>query len=261
MPAHLKCRRPNADAHPGNRSRRAHAARSSNARPDLLPAVRHRRARRHRAACRQSTSHPDRAGSAQRGTRETAARTELRAGLAAALLHGAAHEHQTVTRTGDATVDQNQVRLGNHLDDLLVQHAARLVAVLARHFHALFHAARRHVGTDGTTVTAVLTRTVGTNVTGEVMAAHDAGEAAALGRALHVHELTGFEELIDLQRRADLDGRRELGRATQLAQRAARLDAGFLERASERLRGVLLFADAGTDDDRVVAVFLERALA
>src|SRR6202000_3363197 len=111
-----------------------------------------------------------------------------------------------VARARDAAVNQNQVLLRHDFHDLLAQHAARGVAVLTRHLHAELHATRSHVGTDGTTVTTILVRTVGTNVTGEVMATHDAREAATLGRALHVDELAFFEERVHLERGADFHG-------------------------------------------------------
>src|SRR6188768_1460907 len=181
--------------------------------------------------------------------------------LAAALLDRAAHEHQAVARTGDAAVNQNQILLRDHSDDLLAEHADRLVAVLTWHLHAELHATRGHVGTDRATVTAILVSTVGARAARKVMATHDAGEAAALGRALHVHELTGLEQLIDLQVRADFDTGGELSRATELTQRTARRDVGLLEGTGERLVGVLLFELTRTDDDGIVAIFLLGALA
>ena len=78
---------------------------------------------------------------------------------------------------------------------------------------------------------------------------------------MHVHELTGLEQLIDLQVGAHFDGSGELGGATQLAQITARRHVGFLERAGQGLAGVLLFALTGADDDGIVAILLERALA
>ena len=82
-----------------------------------------------------------------------------------------------------------------------------------------------------------------------------------LDDALHVHELTDLEQLIDLQVRAKLDAGCELSRATELTQLTARRHVGFLERTGERLVGVLLFALTGADDDGIVAILLLGALA
>src|SRR6478735_9631228 len=181
--------------------------------------------------------------------------------LTAALFDGTAHEHQAVAGAGDTAADQNQILLRDHFDDLLAEHADGLVAVLTRHLHALLHAARSHVGADGATVAAVLVRTVRLHVAREVVATHDAGEAVTLGHALHVHELAVLEQLVDLQVGAHFDAGRELGGATQLAQLAARRHVRFLERTSERLVGVLLFALTRADDDGIVAILLLSALA
>src|SRR6187402_2437985 len=108
-----------------------------------------------------------------RGTRRDAASLDR---LTAALLDRAAHEHEAVARAGDTAVNQEQVLLRDHFDDLLAEHADGLVAVLTWHLHAELHATRGHVGTDRATVTAILVRTVGARATREVMATYDAGE-------------------------------------------------------------------------------------
>src|SRR6185369_14807282 len=123
------------------------------------------------------------------------------------------------------------------------------------------HAARSHVGTDRATVTTVLVSTVRLHVAREVVAAHDTGEAAAFGHALHVHELAGLEQLIYLEVRTNLDAGGELAGHAQLSHVLARRHVGFLERARERLVRVLLGALTGTQDDGVVAILLLSALA
>ena len=61
-----------------------------------------------------------------------------------------------------------------------------------------------------------LVRAVARLGAGEVVAAHDAGEAAALGARLNIHELTFLKDVLDLQLLAELVAGRVLGADAQL---------------------------------------------
>src|SRR5690606_22609831 len=108
----------------------------------------------------------------------------LRDLAAVLLLDGAAHDHEPALRTGDATAHEDQVVLGDHAHDALVQDADGLVAVLTRHGLAREHATGGHVATDRAAVTLVLVSAVAVLRAGEVVAPHHAREAATAGDAL-----------------------------------------------------------------------------
>src|SRR5690606_2428765 len=178
------------------------------------------------------------------------------------LLDRAADGDHAVARTRDGALDEDDVLLGEDLHDAEVLHRDALVAVVAGHAHALERAARGHVLTDRTTVALVLVRTVrfGRGA-GEVVALHDAREAAALGHARHVDELALGEDVGGAEGLTDLELGDLLLGETELANDPRSLDAGLLVEARLRLGDVLLASLPEADLDGRIAVLLGGALA
>src|SRR5262249_15216682 len=121
-------------------------------------------------------------------------------------------------------------------------------------------AARRHVGTDRSAVTAVLVGAVRLHAAAEAPTTDDAGEAAPARRAARVDELADLEELVELHHRADLELGGEMGGAAKLFADALRRGVQLLDLARHRLRRVLLFAILEAEDEGRIAVLLGRPL-
>src|SRR5690606_22830068 len=137
-------------------------------------------------------------------------------------------------------LDEDDGLLLEDLDDAEALDGDALVAELAGHLEAGQGAARGHVAADRAAVALVLVAAVGhRRGAREVVAAHDAREAAALAGAGHVDEAAGREELGGGDGLADIVGVEDLRLDAELTDDLRDLHAGLRRRARLRLLDVL----------------------
>jgi len=176
-------------------------------------------------------------------------------------LDGATDHDDSVSATGHAAVDQEQVLFRDDLGDFEVEHGALFVAVLAGHFDAFEGSAGGQVRADGSAVATVFMRAVGVDLSFEVVTAHDAGEAMAAGFRADIDELADFEDLIEFEFLADFVLCDHVGGQAEFLEDAFGRDARFFEKAAERFVGMLGFSLVETHDQSAVAVFVQGAFS
>src|SRR5690606_4124219 len=110
-------------------------------------------------------------------------------------LHRLSNYYVGALGSGNSTAEEQQAPLGVHPDDVEVERGDPVAAHAARHSHALEHPSRCGAGADRAGGAVLLVVAVGSALTGEVVALHDAGEAFALGGAGHVGLLAGLEHV------------------------------------------------------------------
>src|SRR5205823_1495246 len=107
---------------------------------------------------------------------------------------------------GNGPADEHQMVVGIDADDLEISHGHPLVAVSAGHADALLRPAATAVGGvrgDRAALAGALLDTVAVPQAAEVVPLDDAGHAAALGPADHVHGLDLAEHVGHGQNLAD----------------------------------------------------------
>src|SRR5688572_13282888 len=98
------------------------------------------------------------------------------------------HHDEPAFGTGNGTTHEQQVATGVGLHDLQVQHGDPLVAVLARHAHALEHPAGRRACADRSRRSVHTVGAVARLQTTEAVTLHHARETLALGHTDHVDD-------------------------------------------------------------------------
>src|SRR4051812_32321708 len=102
--------------------------------------------------------------------------------------------HDPVSRARNCPANEQQIALGIHLDHPEPELRVALGALMPRHFLALDDARRVGARADGARLPVPRVAMRGRPAT-EPMAVHDALEAAALGRAGHLHQLARGEDV------------------------------------------------------------------
>src|ERR1017187_119678 len=105
---------------------------------------------------------------------------------------GPPHDHVAAVGSGHRALHHQHVVLGVHFHHLQVAHGDPRIAHVAGHAHPRHHA-RGVTGSADGTGSAMEHRPVGAFAAAEVMALHQAGEAAALADADHVHLVLRLE--------------------------------------------------------------------
>src|SRR5229473_3514414 len=185
--------------------------------------------------------------------RQQPARRRARQVLGRLAFHRVLDQHVAAIGAGHRALDHDEAALAIGGDDAQILRGHALVAVMAGHLLVLEDLAGI-LALAGRAVAAVRDRdAVARAQAAEIVPPHDAGEAAALGRAGDVDELPG-EEMRRRQLDADLE-QRVLGHA-ELDELALRLDLRLGVVAAHGLGHVLDLGLADAELDGGVAVLL-----
>src|SRR5256885_5971532 len=173
------------------------------------------------------------------------------AALGLAMAHVAPDLDGRAARPGYRAADEQQVLVGDHVDDLESALGDALVAHLARAADALEHARGRGGCADRARCAHVV-RAVGHGTAREVVALDGALEALALRDAGDLHGLALLED-VDLHGLADLQ---LAGLVAELHEVTQRRGVGLLEMAELALREALLLHLAEAELHRLIPVAL-----
>src|SRR5262249_52486301 len=156
--------------------------------------------------------------------------------LVGGLLDPLLHEHVAVGGAGDVAADEEDVLVGEDVEELEVLDGLPLVAHVAAHALALVDAAGREAAADRAAVAEGLVASVGAARAAQLVTLEHALVALALGAADDVDGATLLEDLGDLEHLADLVLGDLLGGEADLAHDARRLEVRLGVDGELRLR-------------------------